>query len=89
MSRRMLRWRVCRQRWSDRRAPLSLLWIWSRRGSTTSAAYEICFKRSYGARRAQENLRMDKEELARLQTYLRKTFGTPKLEVRARPKKMD
>ncbi len=32
---------------------------------------------------------MDKEELARLQTYLRKTFGTPKLEVRARPKKMD
>ncbi|MCK5495574.1 MAG: DUF3126 family protein [Hyphomicrobium sp.] len=32
---------------------------------------------------------MDKEELARLQTYLRKTFGTPKLEVRARPKKTD
>ena len=32
---------------------------------------------------------MDKEELARLQTYLRKTFGTPKLEVRARPKKAD
>ena len=32
---------------------------------------------------------MDKEELARLQTYLRKTFGTPKLDVRARPKKTD
>ena len=32
---------------------------------------------------------MDKEELARLQTYLRKTFGTPKLEVRGRPKKTD
>ena len=32
---------------------------------------------------------MDKEELARLQTYLRKTFGTPNLEVRARPKKTD
>ncbi|MES0383334.1 MAG: DUF3126 family protein [Hyphomicrobium sp.] len=32
---------------------------------------------------------MDKEELARLQTYLRKTFGTAKLEVRARPKKTD
>jgi hypothetical protein len=32
---------------------------------------------------------MDKEELARLQAYLRKTFGTPKLEVRARPKKTD
>ncbi len=32
---------------------------------------------------------MDKEELARLQAYLRKTFGTPNLEVRARPKKTD
>ena len=32
---------------------------------------------------------MDKEELARVQAYLRKTFGTPNLEVRARPKKTD
>jgi len=32
---------------------------------------------------------MDKEELARVQNYLRKTFGTPNLEVRARPKKTD
>jgi len=32
---------------------------------------------------------MDKEELDRLQAYLRKTFGTQNLEVRARPKKTD
>ncbi len=32
---------------------------------------------------------MKKEELARLQSYLRKTFGTPTLEVRAQPKKDD
>lgn len=32
---------------------------------------------------------MKKEELARLQTYLRKTFGTPSLEVKAQPKKQD
>jgi hypothetical protein len=30
-----------------------------------------------------------KEELARLQTYLRKTFSTPALDVRAQPKKDD
>lgn len=30
-----------------------------------------------------------KEELARLQSYLRKTFGSPTLEVRAQPKKDD
>jgi hypothetical protein len=30
-----------------------------------------------------------KEELARLQSYLRKTFGTANLTVRARPKKDD
>jgi hypothetical protein len=28
-------------------------------------------------------------EVARLQKYLRKTFGTPNLEVRPRPKKAD
>lgn len=32
---------------------------------------------------------MTKDELARLQTYLRKTFGTANLFVRARPKKND
>lgn len=32
---------------------------------------------------------MKKEELARLQSYLRKTFGAPTLEVRAQPKKDD
>lgn len=32
---------------------------------------------------------MNKDELARLQSYLRKTFGNPSLEVRARPKKTD
>ena len=32
---------------------------------------------------------MDKQELVRLQAYLRKTFGTPTLEVRAQPKKTD
>lgn len=32
---------------------------------------------------------MSKEELARLQAYLRKTFGTPTLEVRGQPKKND
>lgn len=32
---------------------------------------------------------MNKDELARLQAYLRKTFGTPNLTVRARPKKTD
>lgn len=32
---------------------------------------------------------MNKDELARLQAYLRKTFGTPALEVRAQPKKDD
>ena len=32
---------------------------------------------------------MTKDELARLQTYLRKTFGTGNLTVRARPKKDD
>lgn len=32
---------------------------------------------------------MKKDELARLQTYLRKTFGSPGLEVKAQPKKDD
>lgn len=32
---------------------------------------------------------MKKEELARLEAYLRKTFGTKTLTVRARPKKDD
>ena len=32
---------------------------------------------------------MKKDELARLQTYLRKTFGASTLEVRAQPKKDD
>jgi hypothetical protein len=32
---------------------------------------------------------LKKDELARLQTYLRKTFGTPSLEVKAQPKKQD
>ena len=32
---------------------------------------------------------MTKEELARVQAYLRKTFGTASLEVRAQPKKKD
>ena len=32
---------------------------------------------------------MTKEELARVQAYLRKTFGTASLEVRAQPKKAD
>ena len=32
---------------------------------------------------------MNQEEVARLQAYLRKTFGTPSLEVRLRPKKKD
>ncbi len=32
---------------------------------------------------------MSIEELKRLQTYLQKTFGTPNLEVRGRPKKTD
>ena len=32
---------------------------------------------------------MNKEEIARLEAYLRKTFGTPNLTVRARPKKDD
>lgn len=32
---------------------------------------------------------MNKDETGRLQAYLRKVFGTPNLEVRARPKKDD
>jgi len=32
---------------------------------------------------------LKKDELLRLQNYLRKTFGTPTLEVRAQPKKED
>ena len=32
---------------------------------------------------------MDSKEIARLQAYLRKTFGANNLEVRARPKKKD
>lgn len=32
---------------------------------------------------------MKKDELVKLQKYLRKTFGTDKLSVRARPKKDD
>ncbi len=32
---------------------------------------------------------MNPDEVARLQKYLRKTFKTPNLEVRARPKKND
>ena len=32
---------------------------------------------------------MKKEDLARVQAYLRKTFGAPTLEVRAQPKKDD
>lgn len=32
---------------------------------------------------------MKKDEMARVQTYLRKTFGTPTLEVKAQPKKDD
>ncbi len=32
---------------------------------------------------------MKKDEVARLQSYLRKTFGTPSLEVKPQPKKQD
>lgn len=32
---------------------------------------------------------MNKAEIDRLETYLRKTFGKPNLEVRAQPKKSD
>lgn len=32
---------------------------------------------------------MTREELVKLQNYLRKTFGSKNLEVRARPKKQD
>ncbi len=32
---------------------------------------------------------MKKDEITRLEGYLRKTFGTPNLSVRARPKKDD
>jgi len=32
---------------------------------------------------------LKKDELARLQAYLRKTFGNPSLEVKAQPKKDD
>ncbi len=32
---------------------------------------------------------MDKNEIGKLQTYLRKTFGAPSLEVKAQPKKKD
>ena len=32
---------------------------------------------------------LKKDELAKLQNYLRKTFGAPSLEVRAQPKKDD
>jgi Protein of unknown function (DUF3126) len=32
---------------------------------------------------------LTKEELAQVQAYLRKTFGTASLEVRAQPKKKD
>jgi uncharacterized protein DUF3126 len=32
---------------------------------------------------------LTKEELAQVQAYLRKTFGTASLEVRAQPKKQD
>lgn len=32
---------------------------------------------------------MKKDELARVEAYLKKTFGTKSLEVRARPKKDD
>lgn len=32
---------------------------------------------------------MTKDELARLQSYLRKTFGAPSLEIKAQPKKAD
>lgn len=41
-----------------------------------------------GYTRTQEKT-VNKEELAKIQAYLRKTFGNPKLEVRARAKKMD
>lgn len=32
---------------------------------------------------------MNKDELAKVQAYLRKTFGNPKIDVRARAKKDD
>jgi len=32
---------------------------------------------------------VDKNELVKVQNYLRKTFGNPRLEVRAQPKKKD
>jgi hypothetical protein len=32
---------------------------------------------------------LKKDEIARLQAYLRKTFGTPSLEVKPQPKKDD
>ncbi len=34
-------------------------------------------------------MKVDKEEIARLEAYLRKTFGTANLTVRPRPKKDD
>jgi hypothetical protein len=36
-----------------------------------------------------EIFKVNSNEVARLQAYLRKTFGTPSLEVRPRPKKAD
>jgi hypothetical protein len=32
---------------------------------------------------------VDPKEVAKVQAYLRKTFGTPSLEIRPRPKKKD
>jgi hypothetical protein len=32
---------------------------------------------------------VDPKEVAKVQAYLRKTFGTPSLEIRPRPKKTD
>jgi hypothetical protein len=41
------------------------------------------------ARSAKRGSDVTKDELAKLQSYLRKTFGTKNLTVRARPKKDD
>lgn len=46
-------------------------------------------RRATSANQSPQEDRLNKEELARLQAYMRKTFANASLEVRAQPKKKD
>ena len=76
--RRRRRWRACRPRWSGPPAAPSQRAPWTSDCCPTIAAAA-----------AREDSTVNPQEMVRVQTYMRKVFGTKTLSVRARPKIKD